>query len=65
MGNGNIDIETRFRNGNSSVVEHVHSINSVTKERRPNGLLESNGGELEANPWLALSHITGPLNIFD
>ena len=47
--NGNIDIETRIRNDNSSVVEHVHSINAVAKGRRLNGFLESNmegmGGE--------------------
>ena len=42
VGNGDIDIGMRRRNDNSSVVEHVHSPNSVAKERRLNGFLESN-----------------------
>ena len=62
---GNVDIDTRIRSDNSSVVEHVRSINTVAKERMPNGLLESNRGEMETNPWLVLSHIAGPLNISD
>ena len=62
---GNIDIETRIRNDNSSVAEHVHSINSVMKERRTNGSSGSNRGELETNHWLALSRIKSPLNIPD
>ena len=45
FGNGNVDIGARIRNDNSSVVEHVHSINSFKKERRLNGFLESNRGE--------------------
>ena len=65
FGNGNIDIGARIRNDNSSVLEHVRSINSVTTERRLNGVPESNREELETNHWLALSHIMGPLNITD
>ena len=66
MGKENIDIETRIRNDNSIVVEHVHSINAVTKERGPNGLLGDNRGGLGTNPWLVLSQIMGPaLNIPD
>ena len=30
-GNGDVDIETRIRKDNSIVVDHVHSISSVTK----------------------------------
>ena len=41
-GNENVGIETRIRNDNASVVENVHSANSVTKERRLNGFLGSN-----------------------
>ena len=62
---GGIDISTWIRNDNSSVVEHVRSINSVTKERALHGLLESNRAALGEKPLLALSIITGPLNISD
>ena len=65
FGNGDIGIEARIRNGNSSVVEHAHSINSVEKDRRPIGCAESNREELETHPWFAVSHIMGPLNISD
>ena len=34
-----------IRNGNSRVVEHVHSIRSGNKERIINGFLESNSEE--------------------
>ena len=64
-GNGIVEIETSTRNDNSSVVEHVHSINSVTKERRSDGFLESNRDGSGANSRLALSRIAGPLNISD
>ena len=64
-GNENVAIETRMRNGKPIVVEHLRSINPITKERRQNGSRESNIEKLEANPWLALSHIEGPLNIPD
>ena len=63
--NENVDIETRIRNDNSIVVEHVHSINSVTKERRMRGLVGSNIEELDINQWLALSNIMGGLGISD
>ena len=65
FGNENAQIETGMRNDNSSAVDHVHSIRSVTKDRRSNGFLESNREELETNSWWALSHITGPLNFPD
>ena len=64
FGNGNVGISPRIRNDNSSVVEHVHSINAVTKERRSNAF-QGNNRELETDPWLALSRIVGPLDIFD
>ena len=35
-GDATVDLETGIRNGNSAVVEHVHSINPVTKARRTN-----------------------------
>ena len=37
LGSGVVAIDTRIRNDNLSVVEHVHPANSVTKQRRPNG----------------------------
>ena len=63
--NEKVDIETRSRCDNSSVVGHVHSIYSVTKGRMPNGFLESNSEELDINQWLALSRIAGGLDISD
>ena len=63
FGNENVDIETRIRNDNSSVVAHVHSIGPIAKERGFDGFLERNREDLGANPWLALSHIMRPLNI--
>ena len=42
FGSGNVEIETRIRNDNSSVVEHVRSINSDSQDRMSNGFLESN-----------------------
>ena len=54
FGNGNVDVATRIRIDNSIVVEHVHSIYSVSKERRSNGCLESNRAWMWANPWLVL-----------
>ena len=48
-----------IRNDNSIVVEHVHSINSVTKGRSMNCFLESNIEELDTSRRLALSHIMG------
>ena len=65
FGNGYIDIATRIINDNSIVIDHVHSVNSVAKERRLTGPLESKRYELETNPWLALSQIMEPLNISD
>ena len=62
-GSGNVDIETRVRSDNSSVVENAQPTNTVTKNRRLNGLLESNREELETDRFLGLSHIAGPLNI--
>ena len=41
FGNGLVATDTRIRRDNFSVVEHVHSIKLVAKERRPNGFLES------------------------
>ena len=54
-----------MRNDNSSLVEHVHSINPVDKESRLNGFLESNREVLDINTWMALSRIMGGVNIPD
>ena len=55
-----MEIETRIRNDNSSVVEHVHSINAVAKGRRLNGFLESNSEELETRPGYPYLISRGP-----
>ena len=65
FGNGNVDLRTMIRNDNPSVVEHVHSINPVTKERILNGFPESSMGGIGANRWLSLSRIMEHLNISD
>ena len=44
---------------------HIRLTRLIAKERRPNGLLDINIAELQANPRLALSRIMGPLNIAD
>ena len=62
---GNVAVESGIRNDNSRVLEHVHSIKLVTKERRSIGFLGSNRVDPGKNPWLALSHIAGPVNISD
>ena len=59
LGNGNVDISTRIRYDNSSVVENVHPIKSVTKEHMANGFLASNKAALGDNPQLVISHIMG------
>ena len=56
FGDGNSGVETEVRNGNSCVVEHVHSINSVKGERSSGGLPESREA-LELSDRLTLSHI--------
>ena len=65
FGNENADIATIIRNDNSSVVQNAHSINSVTKGRILNGILESNREGPDINKWVALPRITGGLNIPD
>ena len=65
FGNGNIDIWTRMRSDNPIVVEHAHSINSVTKERRLSGFPESDRDEMRNNAWLGLSRVMSILNIPD
>ena len=62
-GNENVEIVARIRNDNPSVVEHVRSINSVSKARRLNGFIEINRNGLGANLRLALSNIMGALNM--
>ena len=64
-GNGDIELGARIRHDSSIVVSHVHPINSAAKDRRLNGFLVSNIEELETDPRLALSHIMGPLNVYD
>ena len=54
-----------IRNDNSIVLEHVHSINSVTKGRILSGPIHSNREELGNSHWLAFSHIGGSLNTPD
>ena len=61
LGNGNVDIDTRIRNDKSSDVDHVYPIDSVTMGRRLDGFLGSNSEEWATNPWLAISHVMGPL----
>ena len=63
FGNANVEIATRIRNDNPSVVEHVHSITPAAKERRSNCFLESNREEMGPNPRLAVSHITAHLKV--
>ena len=65
FGNENIDIGAMIRNDNSIVVENVHTVNSVTKNRMINGALGSNRAELGNKPWLSLSRIVGSANISD
>ena len=65
FGNDNVDIETRILNGNSSVVEHVHSINYVANGRTSHGFVESNIGDTDINDWLTLPHIIGGLGSYD
>ena len=65
FGNDNVDIETMIRNDNSSVLEHVQSVNSVDKERTTHGFLGSNNAEMDINDWLTLPHIMGGLGISD
>ena len=47
FGNENVVIETRMRKDNPGVAQQVLSINSVTKERRLSGCLDSNREELD------------------
>ena len=63
IGSENVEIEAIIRNDNSSDAEHAHAIKSVDKDRMCDGFLESNRDWDGPNPWLALSHIAGPLNI--
>ena len=60
---GNVDIETSERNDNRIVVEHVHSINSVTIGRRLNSIIDRNREELNLNRWIRLYHIPGTVSI--
>ena len=52
FGNGNVGISPRIRNDNSSVVEHVHSINAVRQGRMFNGFLDNNREEYYISVWL-------------
>ena len=63
--NGNADVETEVRSVNSSVVEHVHSSNSVTKGRTLNCFPESRREEIDLIDWLTISHIAWTLIIDD
>ena len=58
-----MDIGAEIRNGNSSVVGHVQSINSLAKERMLNGLLGSNPEDMDISEWLALAQRPTGLNI--
>ena len=57
FGNGYPDFEKKARSDNPSVVEHVHPISGVKKERTPNGFLESSREDLESIDCLTLTHI--------
>ena len=43
----------------------MDSTNTVANEKRLNGFLESNRGELLLNPWLGVGYIPGDLNTSD
>ena len=51
VGYDNVDIEKRIRHDNSIFVEKVRPIYSITKERRSNGVLESNREDMGKNQW--------------
>ena len=61
--NGNVDVEARFLNDNSIVVDHVNSINSFADGLAFIGFLESNREALDLNSWLSPPHIPGGLHI--
>ena len=65
FGNVGCSINTYVRNDNSDAVYHMESMNTVTNEKRLNGFLESNRGELLLNPWLGVGYIPGGLNASD
>ena len=58
-----MDTQTGGRYDNSSVVERVHSINSVTNGRRFDIFLDSNMEEINLSRRFALSHIMGDISI--
>ena len=60
-----MDVETIVRKYNSSVVEHVHSINAVTNGRRLNSILERESGDLKLNKCLSIDRIPGAIGITD
>ena len=62
-GNEGCDIGTSAKTDNSSVVENVHSTNSVTNERRSNCLLDSNREGILPNRRFSMSHIPGGISI--
>ena len=59
FGNIGVAIPTYVRNDNSTAAYHVDSPNTVTDEKRLNGLLESNREELERNNWMSVGYIHG------
>ena len=65
FGNVGCSINTYVRNDNSDAVYHMASMNTVTHEKRLDGFLGSNRGELLLNPWLGVCYIPGDLNTSD
>ena len=60
-----VSIPTYVRNDNSVAVYQVDSVNTATNEKRSNGFLRSNRGELGRNDWLSVCYIPGDMNTPD
>ena len=63
VGDAGVDVETSVMGGNSSVVVHVHPINSVSNGRGISSFLEIATKALNLNVWLSLAHIPGEISI--
>ena len=58
-------VPTYVRTDNADAAYQVDSANSATDEKRLNGLLERNRGELGKNEWLVVVYIPGDINTSD
>ena len=54
-----------MRNDNSNDVYQVDSSNTAASEKRLNGFLERDSGELSKNQWLSVGYIPGDINTSD